>query len=113
MTDLQIEWRGEILSDIGYGLQARRILRPLIERGVDVKLIQAEDYISEERRIKDPWWLEQIAKSQGKPDAPIRICYEIPPVSQYREGAFNIAYCMWETSKYPREWIGKLNGHRL
>ena len=57
--DLRIEWRGEILSDIGYGLQARRILKPLIDAGVDVKLIQAEHYIPEERRIKDLFWLEQ------------------------------------------------------
>ena len=108
--DLRIEWRGEILSDIGYGLQARRILKPLIDAGVDVKLIQAEHYIPEERQIKDLFWLEQLEKSKDKEDAPIRICYEIPPVAEYKKDAFNICYAMWESNKYPREWIGKING---
>ena len=109
MSNLKIEWRGEILSDIGYGLQARRILKPLIESGIDVKLIQAEDYVPDHRRITDPYWLKQLEDSKAKPDAPIRISYEIPSVSKYRQGAINIAYVMWETDKYPREWIGKIN----
>jgi glycosyltransferase involved in cell wall biosynthesis len=109
MTDLKIEWEGEILSDIGYGIQARRIIKPLIEAGVDVKVIPKEDYVPDHRRIDDPYWLRLVEESKNKPDAPIRICYEIPQVSTYRQGAFNIAYAMWETDKYPKEWVDKIN----
>lgn len=106
---LRIEWQGEILAKIGYGSQARRILKPLIEAGVDVKLLQKEDYVPDNMRIGDIFWLDQLENSRSKPEAPIRICYEIPPISDYRPDAINCAYCVWETDKYPREWIPKIN----
>ena len=41
-SNLKFEWCGEILAQVGYGVQARNILKPLIEGGADIKLIPAE-----------------------------------------------------------------------
>lgn len=108
-----IEWRGEILAQVGYGIQARRILDVLYDRGVQIKLIPAEDYIPEANRITDPKWLARIEQSKAMPPAPIRINYCIPPVAEYSQTAFNVIYAMWETDKYPREWIQKINQSHL
>lgn len=108
-SHLHFDWVGEILAIRGYGLQARRILRPLIEGGANVKLIQDEDYVPEDKRIKDPWWLEQIAKSKTKPDSPVRVCYSLPNLYKLNKNAVNIGYTMWETSQYPREWVPMIN----
>ena len=104
-SKLKIEWCGEILADIGYGVQARAILRPLIQGGADVKIIPAEDYVPESRRIKDPFWLACIEASKTKPDMPIRVNFSIPPQYRPRPGAINIGYTMWETTRLPNEWL--------
>jgi glycosyltransferase involved in cell wall biosynthesis len=108
-ANLKFEWCGEILAEIGYGVQARNILRPLIEGGADVKLIPAEEYVPDNRKIKDPFWLEQIEKSKTKPDAPIRINFAIAPQFRMRPGAFHIGFCLWETNRLPNEWVPILN----
>jgi len=108
-SDLTFDWVGEITAIRGYGLQARRILRPLIEGGANVKLIQDEDYVPQDRRITDPWWLDQIEKSKAKPDSPVRICYSIPNLYKPNPKAINIGYTMWETDEYPREWVPLIN----
>jgi len=108
-SNLKFEWCGEILAEIGYGVQARNILKPLIEGGADIKLIPAEEYVPDNRKIKDPFWLEQVEKSKTKPDAPIRINFSIAPQFRMRQGAFHIGYCLWETTRLPNEWIPILN----
>ena len=108
-SHIKIEWQGEILAIRGYGLQARRLLKPLIEGGATVKLIQDEDYIPPERRIQDKFWLDQLEKSKTLPDQPVRICYCLPNLYKPRQGAINIGYTMWETTCYPREWVPMIN----
>ena len=108
-SHIKIEWCGEILAEIGYGVQARNILKPLIEGGADIKLIPAEEYLPENRKIKDPYWLDLIEKSKTKPDAPIRVNFAIPPQFRMRQGAIHIGYCLWETTRLPNEWIPILN----
>lgn len=108
-SDIQIDWCSEILADIGYGIQARRILKPLIEGGANVKIIPNEDYIPEERRIKDPYWLKMIEESKGKPDSPLRVNFSIPTMYRPSIGKINVGYTMWETTQYPREWATLIN----
>lgn len=94
---------------MGYGLQARRILKPLIEGGADVKIIPDEDYLPEHMRLKDPYWTKLIEDSKNKPDTDIRICYCIPPRAKPQEKGVNILYAMWETDEYPRQWAKIIN----
>jgi glycosyltransferase involved in cell wall biosynthesis len=108
-SNIKIEWCGEILAQVGYGVQARNILKPLIEGGADIKLIPAEEYVPENRKIKDPYWTDLIEKSKAKPDAPIRINFSIPPQFRMRQGAYNIGYTLWETNRLPNEWIPIMN----
>ncbi len=107
--DIQIEWFGEIRAKMGYGLQARRMLRPLIEGGAMVKIIPDEDYLPEHMKINDPFWESQIDKSKFMADMPIRICYCLPSRAQPNIKAINIYYAMWETTQYPREWADIIN----
>lgn len=109
MTNLRISWQGEILAQRGYGAHVRRILKPLIQGGADVKLIPDEDYIPQDKRITDPWWIDQIAKSKLKPDMPLHIMYCIPPLAKPVKGAINILFSNWDTTHYPREWIPTIN----
>lgn len=108
-SNLKFEWCGEILAQVGYGVQARNILKPLIEGGADIKLIPAEEYVPENRKIKDPYWIDLIEKSKTKPDAPIRINFSIPPQFRMRQGAYHVGYTLWETNKLPNEWIPIMN----
>lgn len=107
--DIKLEWHGEILAEVGYGLQARRVLKPLIEGGALVKLLPDEEYIPQERRIQDPFWLAQIERSKQLPDMPIRVSYTIPPLHKFNPKAKNISYAMWETNKYPHTWVPLIN----
>ena len=108
-SHINIEWSGEILAIHGYGVTARRILKPLIEGGATVKLTQDEDYVPEHKRIKDPFWLEQLEKSKTLPDPPVKISYCIPPLFKPRQGAINILSSQWETTHFPKEWIPTIN----
>lgn len=108
-SDIQIEWFGEIRAKMGYGLQARRMLRPLIEGGATVKLIPDESYLPDHMKISDPFWEQQIDKSKYMADMPIRICYCLPTRAQPNVNSMNIFYAMWETNQYPREWADIIN----
>jgi len=107
--DIQIEWFGEIRAKMGYGLQARRMLRPLIEGGATVKIIPDEDYLPDHMKIKDDFWESHLDKSKFIADMPIRICYCLPSRAQVNPNAINIFYAMWETTQYPREWADIIN----
>jgi len=111
MTDnnLFIGHHGEILAITGYGLQARRVLKPLRERGVNIKLYQEEDYIPPEYRIEDKYWIQWIAESQDMPDPDIHIHYCLPPLARMNPNWKNILWSMWETTKYPNEWVPAIN----
>lgn len=106
---INIEWSGEILAIHGYGVTARRILKPLIEGGATVKLTQDEDYVPPHKRITDQFWLDQLEKSKLMPDPPIKISYCIPPLFKPRKGAINILSSQWETTHFPKEWIPVIN----
>lgn len=108
-SNLKIEWCGEVLAQIGYGVQARSILKPLIEGGADIKLIPAEDYLPESRKINDPFWISNIESSKAKPDCPIRVNFSIVPQFKPRMGAINVGYMLWETTRLPNEWVAGLN----
>lgn len=104
-SDLKIEWCGEILAEVGYGVQARAILKPLIEGGADIKVIPAEDYIPESRKIKDPFWLKVVEESKTKDERNIRVNFSILPQFRLKPGAVNIGYMQWETNQIPNEWV--------
>ncbi len=109
-SDLKIEWAGEILSTVGYGLQARAMLRPLIEGGASIKLIPAEEYTPEFRKLKDSFWLNQIEKSKSLPDYPVRVNFAIPPQFRPKLKGSNVGMMLWETTRYPLEWDPILMG---
>lgn len=106
---INIEWCGEILAIHGYGVTARRILKPLIEGGATIKLTPDEDYVPPHKRITDSFWLEQIEKSKTLPPPPVKVCYCIPPMFKPRPGAINILSSQWETTHYPKEWVPIIN----
>jgi len=108
-SDIKIDWHSEITAKMGYGLQARRMLKPLIDGGADIKLIPDEDYLPPFMKINDPYWDEQIEKSKIKPDSPIRVSYCLPNRYRFNQNSFKIGYSMWETDQYPREWAHHIN----
>ena len=108
-SKLNIEWCGEILAQIGYGVQTRNILRPLIEGKANVKLIPAEEYVPENRKVTDPFWIKALEESKAKPDLPMRINFSIAPQFRLRPGAINIGFMQWETTRVPNEWVPILN----
>lgn len=108
-SDIKIDWVSEVTASMGYGLQARRMLKPLIDGGADIKLIPDEDYLPPFMKIDDPYWNEQIEKSKDKPDSKIRISYCLPNRYKINPNAINIGYSMWETDTYPREWANIIN----
>lgn len=110
-SDLTFDWCSEITAKMGYGLQARRILEPLINGGANIKLIADEDYLQPFMKIDDPYWNKQIELSKNKPDSNIRICYALPSRFRINPNAFNIGYAMWETDEYPREWAKIINNN--
>lgn len=106
--DLKFDWFGEIKAKMGYGLQARRMLKPLIDGGADIKLIPDEDYLPPHMKIADPFWDQQVLDSIKKPDTGLRIMYSLP--TRFKPGnGVNIGYSMWETDEYPREWSKIIN----
>ena len=107
--DLKFTWQSEITAVVGYGLQSRRMLKPLIEGGADIKLIPDEDYLPQHMKIDDPFWKEQLELSKSKPDNLIRIHYCLPTRAKPDPNAINIMYCMWETDQYPRQWASIIN----
>lgn len=104
-SDLKIEWCGEILAEVGYGVQARNILKPLIDGGADIKVIPAEDYIPESRKIKDPYWLKVIEDSKTKDERNVRVNFSILPQQRLKPGAINVGFMQWETNCIPVEWV--------
>lgn len=108
-SDLKFDWQSEITAKMGYGLQTRRMLRPLIEGGADIKFIPDEDYLPAHMKIDDPFWNSQIEASKNKPDTNLRICYCLPPRYKPNPNAITVGYTMWETDKYPREWVNHIN----
>lgn len=108
-SDISFNWCSEILAQVGYGIQARRILKPLLEGGANIKLIPNEPYISPDRKITDSYWLDQLKKSESIKDHKIQINFCIPEMYQLKQGIVNIGYTMWETDSYPKGWIGMIN----
>lgn len=108
-SDLKFDWQSEVTASMGYGLQARRMLKPLIDGGANIKLLPDESYLPPFMKINDPYWNNLIEDSKKKPDNSIRICYAIPPRYATNPNAFNVGYSMWETTQYPREWAQIIN----
>ena len=110
-SDLKFDWFSEISAIAGYGLQSRRVLKPLIEGGADIKIIPDEDYLPPHMKISDPFWEEQIKLSKDKPDNDLRIAYCLPNRARFSDkNKIKILHAMWETDQYPREWAGIING---
>lgn len=101
---MYIEWAGEVLTNIGYGTFARKVIKGLMDNGIKVKLLPIEHYTPESQKINDPFWIMKVAESQQMAPAPIRVNCCIPPVAQFGPGK-NIGYFMWETDNLPRSWI--------
>lgn len=108
-SDINIEWQSEITAKMGYGLQARRMLKPLIDGGAKVKIIPDEDYLPAHMRIDDPYWNNIIEQSKSMLDAPIRICYCLPNRYKPDPNKITVGYSMWETTEYPKEWAAIIN----
>lgn len=108
-SDIKIDWVSEVTAKMGYGLQARRMLKPLIDGGATVKLIPDEDYLPPFMKIDDPYWNSIVEKSKALPDQPVRINYCLPTRFRPNPNAINIGYAMWETDQYPREWAQIIN----
>lgn len=108
-SDIKIDWQSEITAKMGYGLQTRRMLKPLIDGGADIKLIPDEDYLPPYMKIDDPFWVSQIEKSKTKPDSGLRICYCLPNRYKLDPKGINVGYTMWETDQYPRLWADHIN----
>lgn len=109
-SDIKFDWFSEISAVAGYGLQSRRVLRPLIEGGADIKIIPDEDYLAPHMKLSDPFWEEQIKLSKDKPDNDIRICYCLPHRAKFSDkNKIKITHAMWETDQYPREWVNIIN----
>ena len=84
-------------------------MRPLIEGKANVKLIPAEEYVPENRKVTDPFWIKALEESKAKPDLPMRINFSIAPQFRLRPGAINIGFMQWETTRVPNEWVPILN----
>lgn len=100
---MYIEWAGEVLTNIGYGTFARKVIKALMDNGVKVKLLPIEHYTPETQKLNDPFWIMKLAESQQMAPAPIRVNCCIPPVAQFGPNK-NIGYFMWETDNIPRAW---------
>lgn len=100
---LTTTWFGEVLSKVGYGVLARRIMKPIMDNNLIEIYPQAiENYIPDEKKIRDPYWLAKLAiKPPSKVD--LNLTFGIPPVFQRLEGT-SIGWFIWETSTVPREW---------
>ena len=107
--DISLDWSSEVLARVGYGIQTRRILKPLIEGGATVKLLPNEDYIPEEQRIKDPFWINAIEKSKEMEETGLRVSFSLPNLYKKHNEGINVGYTMWETTRYPREWLPIIN----
>jgi len=108
-SDLSFDWCSEVLTDIGYSIQARRILEPLYKGGANIKLIQNEAYMPAERLLDLPIWKQRIEDSEKMEDTGIRISFSVPSLYRKASKGLNIGYTMWETTRYPREWMGEIN----
>lgn len=109
-SDIKFDYFGEVLGNPGYGLQARRFLKPLIDGGAQVKLIPDEDYLPPHMKISDPYWLDLIEKSKNLPDNDIRISYCLPTRARFSDkNKTRIMWAMWETNEYPKEWAQIIN----
>lgn len=109
-SDINIEWQSEITARVsGYSFQARRMLKPLIEGGAKIKLIPDEDYLPPHMKLSDPFWDEQIKKSKEMPEAPLRVCYALPTRFKPDPKKITVGYSMWETNKYPKQWVDTIN----
>jgi glycosyltransferase involved in cell wall biosynthesis len=109
-SDIHIEWQSEITARVsGYCLQARRMLKPLIDGGANVKVIPDEDYLPAHMKQVDPYWTNVIEGSKAKPDAPLRICYTLPNRYKPSPTGITVGYSMWETNRYPKPWAGHIN----
>lgn len=108
-SDIHIEWQSEVTAKMGYGLQARRMLKPLIDGGARIKLLPDEDYLQPHMKIDDPYWNAQIEASKTMEEAPIKIMYCLPPRYKPDPKKINVGYTMWETNKYPRPWAQHIN----
>ncbi|MCB1713380.1 MAG: hypothetical protein KDH96_13210, partial [Candidatus Riesia sp.] len=92
----------------GYGMHARKILKPLIDGGATIKLIPDEDYIPPHLKIDDPYWKEQIEKSKSMPDNQAQVSFCIPNRARFIKG-INTVFTSWETNRLPNEWVPILN----
>lgn len=97
-----IEFEGEILAKIGYGILSREFLKPIVDK---VKIIPKEDYLSSDQKYNSGFWMDQVIESIIKPEANIRLQFCIPPLYKYNPNKFNIGMCIWDTDKFPLEWL--------
>ncbi len=109
-SDLKFDFFSELTSVAGYGLQTRRMLKPLIDGGADIKLIPDESYLPDYMKIKDSFWEEQISLSSKKVNNSLRIAYCLPHRAQFAtENKQKVIFSMWETDQYPTEWVNIIN----
>lgn len=108
-SDIHIEWQSEVTAKMGYGLQTRRMLKPLLDGGAKIKLIPDEDYLPPHMKIQDSYWTDKIEEGNLLEPAPIRIMHCLPNRYRPEKGKINIGYSMWETTQLPRESVHHIN----
>lgn len=102
----KIEWVGEILAKVGYGILTREFLMPVRD---EVKLVPKEDYVKPENKYIDGLWAEKVIESMIKPESDVRISFSIPPLYDYIPGKLNIGMSLWDLDTLPQEWVKRMN----
>ncbi len=102
----KIEWVGEILAKVGYGILTREFLYPIMN---DVKLIAKEDYVKQEDKYLDGIWAERVIESMILPSAEIRVSFSIPMLYDHVPGKTNLGLSLWDLESIPKEWIDRMN----
>lgn len=102
----KIEWVGEVLAKVGYGILTRELLLPIVDQ---IKLVPKEDYVKPEDKYIDGIWAEKVIESLMKPESDIRVNFCIPTLYEYIPGKFNIGMSLWDVDPLPQEWVTRMN----
>ena len=101
-----LEYQGEILAKVGYGMLAREFLKPIAD---NIKITSNESYVKPEDKYSTGFWVDQYIKGIIKPEPPILLQFCIPPLFNKKPDRFNIGMCIWDTDKYPLEWLSHMS----
>ena len=99
MTIKYVFWN----DDTGYGISAKQIIKGLLRAGIHVIAVGLEHHSKSEYQLPRDYNREGNYDILILHSAPYYIARLIEP------GKINIAYCTWETSVLPLQWVNVLN----